>query len=262
MTPDGCVFRACSGGEVLDVVSGACVAPPGIAGLLPAAPAARGPGLEVCPPPLAPVVSEGRLACLAPEAQCPRGTRLDGNQCVRPNPCPPGALADETTRASCRPVVTQGPDSQRSGFGHGGSESHVVDVGAWAALVLGADGGPGSPELCRPLAQQPDAFTSLRAALDASKGGSAALRLRISLTLPDQDVTRVHAQVEVALEPEAPHRSAGASPPPSSAGPAAQPAQAAAEEAVGTLLEPLRGLGGEGNAREVKVEVRCELVLR
>jgi hypothetical protein len=72
------------------------------------------------------------------------------------------------------------------------------------------------------------------------------LRFRISLGVPDQDMTRVHAAV-VAL------RDDGGSLPPA--------AQTAADAAVQTLLEPLRSLGGEATAAEVKVEVRCAISL-
>jgi hypothetical protein len=241
MTPDGCVFRACTGSDALDVASGTCVPQAGVA-------------IAACGPALAPIVSDGRVACVAPDERCPRGTRLDADRCVRPVQCPPGSLPDARSRApTCRPVATLG--SSPGGESSAG-ENVTVDVGAWAALVLGADGGPGAAQLCRPLAQRPDAFGAWRA-LGLSKSGPSAVRLRISLTFPDQDVARVHASVEV--KPDAPPGS------PEPAGPlfssAGQPAQAAADEAVATLLEPLRGLGGDSSAREVKVEVRCPLVL-
>jgi hypothetical protein len=39
-------------------------------------------------------------------------------------------------------------------------------------------------------------------------------------------------------------------------------AEKAANDAVQTLLEPLRSFGGEATAAEVKVEVRCRVSLR
>jgi hypothetical protein len=150
----------------------------------------------------------------------------------------------------------------------------TVDVGAWAALVLGPDGGPGSAELCLPLAQRPDAF-------GLSKGESTPVRLLISLTIPDQDMTRVHARTLIQKDPswrkgpktqtgdgaktqtkdsdgDDHNREHGDSPVE-----AMSPvAQAAASAAVETLVEALRGLGGEASASEVKVEVRCSITLR
>jgi hypothetical protein len=131
---------------------------------------------------------------------------------------------------ACRPIVSRGA----------GRPGATVDVGAWALVVLGPDGGAGSPDLCRPLAQRPEA-------LGLTRGESAALRLRISLAVPDQDMTRVHAAV-VAL------RDDGGSLPTA--------AQTVANTAMQTLLEPLRSLGGEATAAEVKVEVRCPVSLR
>ena len=159
----------------------------------------------------------------------------------------------------------------------------TVDVGAWAALVFGPDGGLGSAELCRPLAQRPDVF-------GLSREEAGAFALRILLTVPDQDMARVHARVE--LEPgrrererrarggmagalasdasdghahgdggESPDQTDPARPAPAWADAWPSAAQAAAADAVETLLEPLRGLGGEATAAEVKVEVRCPLAL-
>jgi hypothetical protein len=83
--------------------------------------------------------------------------------------------------------------------------------------------------------------------LGLTRGESLSLRLVVTLGAPDQDITRVHASV-IAL------RDDGASLPVA--------AQAAANDAVQTLLEPLRSLGGEATAAEVKVEVRCAVSLR
>jgi len=161
---------------------------------------------------------------------------------MRPPQCPAGTLADGR---ACRPVVSAGPRGERT-----------VDMGAWAVLVLGVDGGLGTAELCRPLAQRPDAF-------GFPKPGGSALRLRITLTAPDEDLSRVRARVVALADARKNRRDGGATAPSGSsaddaaAGPLPASAQAAAEEAVGTLLEALRGLGGEASATEVKVEVRC-----
>jgi hypothetical protein len=119
----------------------------------------------------------------------------------------------------------------------------TVDVGAWANLVLGPDGGGGSAELCRPLAQRPDA-------LGLTKGDELTLRVQVALAVPDQDLTRLHARVSVRSFKEG----AGAALP--------STAEKAANDSVQTLLEPLRSLGGEATAAEVKVEVRCHVSLR
>jgi hypothetical protein len=234
----GCVFRACGAGQSLDVVSGACV---------PRASLARGDGGGAmrCQAPAVPIVEAGRLVCASAGAACPRGTTpatdspvSDGPRaCERPPACPPGSLADG---ASCRPVVTSG--------GRGGTR---VDVGAWAALALGIHGGPGSAALCQPLAQRPGLFGGLPLAheangANAADGGAApgrrTVRVAMAILLPDQDVSRVHADV----------RSRDASGHPLSA-----VAETLVSGSVGTLLEALRGLGGEASAASVELEVTC-----
>jgi hypothetical protein len=89
--------------------------------------------------------------------------------------------------------------------------------------------------------QRPDA-------LGLTKGESVSLRLLVSLIVPDQDITRVHATVRA-------QRGEPGSPLPGTA-------EMAADHAVQTLVEPLRSLGGEANAAAVKVEVRCVVSLR
>ncbi|HXN31010.1 MAG TPA: hypothetical protein VN894_04075, partial [Polyangiaceae bacterium] len=91
---DGCVFRACADGELLDAATGACLAKTALTALS-----------MSCGDGGAPVVVEGRIACVAAEAACPRGTRRAGAVCPRPPRCPPGTLA---TEGGCRPVVTAG----------------------------------------------------------------------------------------------------------------------------------------------------------
>jgi hypothetical protein len=122
----------------------------------------------------------------------------------------------------------------------------TVDVGAWANLVLGPDGGDGSAELCRPLAQRPDA-------LGLTKGDELTLRVNVALAFPDQDLTRLHARVSVRSSASSKDTAARSLP---------STAERAAIDSVQTLLEPLRSLGGEATATEVKVEVRCRVSLR
>jgi hypothetical protein len=236
----GCAYRACAAGQSLDVVTGACL------------PRASLPTAAACAAPAVAIVEAGRLGCASAVAACPRGTTPSAASagagwagrspmCDRPLACPPGSLADG---AACRPVVTAG--------GRGGSR---VDVGAWAALALGIDGGPGSAALCQPLAQRPGAFGSLPLASERAADGGAAdggvvlaaaadrrVRVAIAIRLPDQDVSRLHAEV---LPRDASGR------------PLSAVAEAIVSGSVGTLLEALRGLGGEASAASVELEVTC-----
>ncbi len=218
---DGCVFRACAEREVLDAATGACLPKTTI----------EAASAIACADGGALVVADGHAACVAAEAACPRGTRRAGAVCPRPPKCPPGALASE---GRCEPVVTIGVRS----------DVPRVDLGSWTAVVLGADGGPGKPDLCRPLAMRPDAF-------GLSPGTTGTVTLRIAIAAPDQDMTRLHAHTQAQLTT------------PESTLPAPAPAASAAiaivEEAVATLIEPLRGLGGEASTAIVVVEVTCRV---
>jgi hypothetical protein len=208
-------------------------------GMLPRRPA--GP----CRDTAAVLVEDGRSACVAPQAACPRGTRPGGHDgprtstCERPPACPPGSLAKG---GACRPVVTTG--------GRSGSR---VDVGAWAALALGIHGGPGSGALCQPLAARPSLFaagvpTGPRPA-DAGDGAGPltpmTVQVAIAISLPDQDVSRLQARLHAEL------RAGAASSPLSPA------ADALVAASVDTLLEALRSLGGEASAASVELEVSC-----
>jgi hypothetical protein len=214
---------------------------------------ARG-GPKACPQG-ALVVAGRRFVCVSAEAACPQGSHArpdtpagdagaaDGGgsgggnvTCDHPPSCPPGTLP---SGGACRPVVLRGA---RSGTGA------VVDLGAWAALVLGADGGPGSSDLCRPLQLHP--FE-----VGLAPGESAELRLRIALRVPDQDVSAVHGHVDVTLaaHPLARPPLAGEGPRQTNLG----SASALAERALAALIEPLRGLGGDSTASALEVEVRC-----
>jgi hypothetical protein len=248
-TGGGCVFRSCKTSESLDAVSGACVARTSLP---------HG-GSLACEGTAIPIVEDGRLSCVGPDAACPRGTTFRVNAgagaCTRPPACPAGTLGEGS---SCRPIVTRG-----------GRTGTRVDVGAWAALVLGVDGGSGSPWLCRPLAQRPSLFTSDRrdvriaasgpdagrgdgdagasvgARADDERAASSSVRISVSATFPDEDVSRLHVDVR-ALD------AAGHS--------LAPAAEGVAAGAVGTLFELLRGLGGEASAAAVGLEVTCAVV--
>lgn len=208
----GCEPPVCASAEAVDL-EGGC---------LPLASLARG-GARTCSAKSALVVDDRRAVCVPADAACPRGTRAQGGTCTSPPSCPPGTLL---TRDACRPVVL------RSARG-----APVVDVGLWAALVLGTDGGAGSDDLCRPLAARPTAF-------GLAPGDDLSLRIRIALAVPDEDISRVHAAVRAT----------------STAG-HALPAGSVAwlDRAVQSLLEPLRGLGGEASTAMVELEVRCAI---
>ena len=215
----GCVFRSCGADDALDLASGACVA----RGPLPRA------GSVACSDTMLPVVQNGRAVCVSGEATCPRGTTrpAGATMCARPLGCPPGTLPDA---GSCRPIVTSGG---RSGYPSGAR----VDVGAWAALALGVDGGPGSPALCQPLEQRPDVLASPIA-------GARTVHIAVSLVLPDEDVSRLHAELRAR---DANGRDV------------APAVQAVVSSAVSTLLELLRSLGGEASTAAVELEVTCAL---
>jgi hypothetical protein len=117
-----------------------------------------------------------------------------------------------------------------------------VDIGAWAAIVLGPDGGEGTSDLCRPLLIRPDVF-------GLTQGSSSALRLRIALAAPDQDLTRAFARVGGEVRTETASHALSAE------------AQALALASVSTLVEALRGLGGEASAAIVEVRVSCTVNL-
>ena len=203
-----------------------------------------------CEPGASSLVESGKIVCAGLDATCPRGTRREGRACARSLPCPAGSLAEG---AACRPVVTSaGPGTVAR-----------VDVGAWASLVLGVDGGSGQPALCSPLAQRPTAFgrepehavarepehavaREPEHALPHDRESPLTLNIRIGLSVPDEDVSRVHASVAATDGAGRPLTPLG---------------QALVREAVDTELEAFRSLGGESSAGEVEVRVRCGLAL-
>jgi hypothetical protein len=108
-------------------------------------------------------------------------------------------------------------------------------VGSWLAIAFGVDGGFGSSDLCRPLLQRP-ALLGLPAARPRT------VRIRVTLLIPDEDMSRLHARIDAwdperrALSPEAVR---------------------AVDDAVGTLLEVMRGLGNESSTSALDAEVAC-----
>ena len=118
----------------------------------------------------------------------------------------------------------------------GGGDAPVVDVGSWSRAVLGADGGPGTPLLCRTLGQEPWA-------LDVGPGGARGVALRVELVFPDNDVTQVTARVALM------DLATGAA--------LSGQAGRAAEVAVESLLGPLRALGGTASAAAATSSILC-----
>jgi hypothetical protein len=204
----GCMFRVCSDREVLDLATGSCltVRPRLIGGPL------------ACGVDAIPVIAAGQDSCVLRRATCPRGTNRVADSCVRGPLCPPGTLPDD---GACRPVLA----------------GRTLDIGTWVSLALGIDGGFGSPELCRPLEQDPRVF-------GARPGIPVPLEIAIALSVPNQDVTRLRADVRARGGNE----------------PLAPAAEHSVRAAVDTLIELLRGLGGETNAASVDVRVRCLVV--
>jgi hypothetical protein len=224
-TESGCVARTCSAGEEIDVSTGACGPASGSLA-----------SSSVCGDGGAPVFSGGHPGCVPSAATCPRGTARiphHGSSCARLATCPPGSLAEtfgalDAGTTLCRAIVTAGV---RDGLAR-------VDVGAWAAIALGADGGPGSDDLCAPLLLRPDAFA-------LPEGTPGAIAIRIVVSSPDEDLTRVHARVEAALSSEAGDR------------PLSPEAASLVELSVATMLEPLRSLGGEASTAALELNVTC-----
>ena len=301
----GCVFRTCATGELLDAVTGQCLPASsvadaarvaraggvarvgGAAGAAGAAGDAAGMAASAeartgvsCGDGGAPAVIDARSVCVPADVACPRGTRRAGVACARLASCPPGslpvALAVDGGAASCRPVVTVGARS----------DLRRVDIGAWSAIVLGVDGGPGTPDLCRPLALR-------RGELGLPQGVSGSVSVRIALVAPDQDMTRVHARVEARVrqdgtqdemqnqtqnehdtqagtEPEGAHEPAHEEEHEpehqpehqtrrSDLRPLSADASVLVERALDTLIEPLRSLGGEASAAVFDFGVTCRL---
>jgi len=170
------------------------------------------------------VLEDRRSVCVPADAACPRGTHADGVACAHAPACPPGTLP---AAGACRPIVLEGEAGSR-----------LVDLAAWATLALGVDGGPGSADLCRPLQAHPLAW-------ELAPGDGLPVHVRVVLSAPGNDVSRVSADVRTT------NPGGGHAPPPG--------AVTLAEHTVASLVEPLRGLGGETTATRVEVEVRCDV---
>jgi hypothetical protein len=231
---DGCTFRACSVNDALDRTTGRCVPLP-----------ADGRAREVsCASPSLPIMEGGHFVCALASASCPRGTARAGARCVRPPRCPPGSLFDGR---GCRPFVF-------------GSDRGLprVDVAAFLALAIGIDGGAGTANLCAPIddGQAPSAARVDDGAAgqsprppDGSKRSkpSAGVRVHVAITVPDQDLTRLSVDATAAR----PIGTAGLP------GVIGTGLESAVTDSARTLLEPLRGVGGEASVAAASVDVAC-----
>jgi hypothetical protein len=219
-----CPVHACTTEDALDLATMACV------------PGARARSLlgriRPIPDDLDVTCREGSVlalrgdyaACLSPADVCPRGTDWDAQaRACEPTPaCGAGEVRRESPGASgaCARVVTRETEG-----------APVVDVGLWARVVLGSDGGDGTKRLCRPLAQA--------AALDLGPGGARTFGLTINVVFPDNDVTQLSGRADAVGDQD---RGALA---------------AAGNAALLPLLVPLRSMGGVADAASVTVRVRC-----
>lgn len=222
----GCRPVACTEGEPIDLSSGECLPLLSLRRLV----TEQGGSLTGdsgvgCKLPEAGLVVEGSsLACLARPSFCGRGARWKDNACHPDPTCPLGAIAD--LEGACVPVVRRsGPDT-------------IVDVGAWIRVVIGPDGGDGTPTVCGPLVARP-----WRAGVISH--GNAIVDVQLDFVFPDNNVK--DAKISIAGHKQAdPHN-----------------VEASTSVPIARYMEPvteaLRSLGGTSNAASASVRVRCPL---
>ena len=222
-----CAFVECTAPYVLDLATGVCAPPSRIRA------AARAAHLHVSPAETlvcsgdAPLVLDGtRAGCVPPASLCPRGTRATpGGGCEREPACLAGEVFD---RASGVCVSLLGPSTK---------DDYLVDVGRWLARYVGPNGGPGSSELCRPLALHAGAVTRATPA-------SAVVQVTVEIVVPDNDVTQARASIAVS----------------DGTGSRVQAAEALLADGE-TLLAGLRALGGESSAASARSVVTCSVMV-
>lgn len=218
----GCAPTACDHDAPTDLASGECI--PRLS--LRTIEGRRGaPDAEAGCTSDAGLVIEGEsMACLPRPLLCGRGATWASGAC-RPDPvCPAGAIADAT--GACVTVVG------------GTGADRVLDVGAWIRLVLGPDGGDGTPAVCGPLRERP-----WRAGVAAH--GSATIDVRVDLVFPDNAVSAAQAEVRARRHFD-PHDMDSATP-------------VAAARSMDPLWDALRAVGGTASAASASVEVRCPI---
>ena len=218
-----CAPKECEAGRALDVASGLCLpASRTLAAMSPVEAAEPSPEQRARCTFGTLVARGGQAMCLVGELSCGRGQVLErasdggtpgamGGRCSAAKPCGAGELFDEVSEQCVRIVRAGGAD-------------HVVDVGAWARLVLGIDGGQGTRSFCAPV----------RAALGA---GTAPVAFALRLAFPDNDVTQVSGRVVGQQAPTV--------------------VLDAAARSLDQLLETLRHLGGMATAGAVSLNVSC-----
>ena len=203
----GCVRHACKPGEALELDDGRCLPASMTHGLLThdeqdTRIASCEGGVVERP------TAASDLVCAAGPFSCRRGEHWSGTkETKRCEPLPLCAENELFDEASSRCVRVK---------------RATVDVGTWARLALGPDGGEGTSAFCAPIRQK----------------ASTSSRFRIGLTFTDNDVT----QLVVHLD---------ALPPTSSA------ASDAAEKSINDLTKLLRFIGGEANAASVSLDLVC-----
>lgn len=217
----GCAPRPCGTGGYVDLGTGVCGGPGALRGAAEVMqiPLVSGETLG-CPSPFTLVWVGNGASCVAPEATCGAGARWDGHRCAPLAACPLGQVPAER---GCARVAAGG----------------VTDVGAWARVAIGPDGGVGSSFVCGPLLG-PEVLAS---------GTDRTLRMMfgVDLVLPDNDPTMAYARVSgESLDTGEPL-------------PAEIVARAAA--AIGRLLEALRAAGQTASAAAVSTRVRCTVPL-
>jgi hypothetical protein len=194
------------------------------------------------------VVDDESVGCLTRAATCGRGSSWEDGACRADRACSPGfvreafvpaaadvvsirdggRLPDATVPArapaACVPVVRRD---------HGET---ILDVGTWIRLVIGPDGGPGTPAICGPLAQRPWLA-------GVGPGSHAVVEVRVDLLFPDNNVSeaRVTATARLGSDP-----------------PGADPvAPFLLSKYLDPLWKTLHVLGGTASASSATVRVRC-----
>jgi len=167
----------------------------------------------------------GRLACAKGPRSCGRGERFvptadaaaDVGACEMVPVCGAGEMYDAQATHACVRLVRGG----------------ALDVGTWARLAIGTDGGEGTNAFCAPV----------RAAmLGSSAFGVDPAHFQVRLVVPDNDVTQ--ASSRLVARPGTPTVAADA-----------------AERSLEELVEMLRFHGGTALAASVSLDVSCSAPL-
>ncbi len=219
----GCVRKKCGAGEALDLDHGLCL--PEAAGRASLSRGASGREQDEdnrrasCL--FGALVSHGlanQLSCAIGPLACGRGehfvkTIVDAGSamsgtCEATPACGAGELFDEAG-SSCTRVV------------HTSQGTFVVDVGAWARLVVGTDGGEGTAAFCAPV-----------------RATGAAGHFQLELSFQNNDVTQASGKL-TPLPGTLPNAADGA------------------ERSLEQLIEVLRFYGGSASAAAVSLDVSC-----